>query len=229
MWGLNIHILLCIQCDTYSFVNKPSTTYLLLLSFSYNALSSAGLLVELDALGSVLESSAEWRADAGAIRARMLRILSLVASRYLSAGRLCCAVPDSAYAMQKDAPLCCVMLSLLMQCQAMPCLALLCHAMPCPSMPSLQCCVMLRHAVPCCVVPCHAVPCHAMPCHAVLCRAMPCCPSQAMLRHAMLCCAMLRHAMLCCARLCIIDRWLAPQFECWGCTEIFLQPDAARV
>lgn len=45
-----------------------------------------GLLVELDALGSVLEASTEWQQDAVAIRARMLRILSLVASRYLSAG-----------------------------------------------------------------------------------------------------------------------------------------------
>ncbi|KAL3153047.1 hypothetical protein ABBQ38_012071 [Trebouxia sp. C0009 RCD-2024] len=51
-----------------------------------------GLLVELDALSSVLESSAEWRADAGAIRARMLRILSLVASRFLSAGETASAV-----------------------------------------------------------------------------------------------------------------------------------------
>ncbi|KAL0026873.1 hypothetical protein WJX77_008203 [Trebouxia sp. C0004] len=45
-----------------------------------------GLLIELDALGSVLEASTEWHQDAVAIRARMLRILSLVASRYLSAG-----------------------------------------------------------------------------------------------------------------------------------------------
>ena len=42
--------------------------------------------MELDALGSVLEASTEWQQDAVAIRARMLRILSLVASRYLSAG-----------------------------------------------------------------------------------------------------------------------------------------------
>jgi len=50
------------------------------------ALLVVGLLVELDALGSVLEASTEWHQDAVAIRARMLRILSLVASRYLSAG-----------------------------------------------------------------------------------------------------------------------------------------------
>ena len=50
---------------------------------------SAGLLVELDALGNVLESNAEWQPDAAAIRARMLRILSLVASRYLSEGTDC--------------------------------------------------------------------------------------------------------------------------------------------
>jgi len=49
-------------------------------------LLTVGLLVELDALGSVLEASTEWHQDAVAIRARMLRILSLVASRYLSAG-----------------------------------------------------------------------------------------------------------------------------------------------
>lgn len=62
---------------------------------------SAGLLVELDALSSVLEAGAEWQADAAPIRARMLRILSLVASRYLSAGEcwpccavLCCAMQD---------------------------------------------------------------------------------------------------------------------------------------
>ncbi len=46
----------------------------------------AGLLVELDALGSVLEGSTEWQQDAVVIRARMLRILSLIASRYLSVG-----------------------------------------------------------------------------------------------------------------------------------------------
>ena len=46
----------------------------------------AGLLVELDALGSVLEAQEEWQADAVVIRARMLRILSLIASRYLSSG-----------------------------------------------------------------------------------------------------------------------------------------------
>lgn len=50
------------------------------------ALLVVGLLVELDALGSVLEASTEWHQDAVAIRARMLRILSLVASRDLSAG-----------------------------------------------------------------------------------------------------------------------------------------------
>ena len=51
-----------------------------------------GLLVELEALGNVLEANAEWHADAPAIRARMLRILSLVASRYLSSGlqTACC-------------------------------------------------------------------------------------------------------------------------------------------
>ncbi len=49
-------------------------------------LLAVGLLVELDALGSVLEASTEWQQDAVVIRARMLRILSLVASRYLSAG-----------------------------------------------------------------------------------------------------------------------------------------------
>ena len=48
----------------------------------------AGLLVELDALGSVLEASPDWQQDAVVIRARMLRILSKVASRYLSAGTL---------------------------------------------------------------------------------------------------------------------------------------------
>ncbi len=52
-------------------------------------LLTVGLLVELDALGNVLEASTEWQQDAVAIRARMLRILSLVASRYLSAGRTC--------------------------------------------------------------------------------------------------------------------------------------------
>jgi hypothetical protein len=55
-------------------------------SVSELALLAVGLLVELDALGSVLEASTEWQQDAVAIRARMLRILSLVASRYLSAG-----------------------------------------------------------------------------------------------------------------------------------------------
>jgi len=40
------------------------------------ALLVVGLLVELDALGSVLEASTEWHQDAVAIRARMLRILT---------------------------------------------------------------------------------------------------------------------------------------------------------
>ena len=44
----------------------------------------AGLLVELEALGGVLEGSQEWQADAAPIRSRQLRILSLIASRYLS-------------------------------------------------------------------------------------------------------------------------------------------------
>ena len=48
---------------------------------------SAGLLVELDALGNVLEAQDEWHADAVVIQACMLRILSLVASRYLSSGK----------------------------------------------------------------------------------------------------------------------------------------------
>ena len=50
------------------------------------AFSGAGLLVELEALGNVLEANEEWQSDAAAIRARMLRILSLVASRFLSSG-----------------------------------------------------------------------------------------------------------------------------------------------
>ena len=45
--------------------------------------------MELDALGHVLEAQEEWQGDAAVIRARMLRILSLVASRYLSSGDLC--------------------------------------------------------------------------------------------------------------------------------------------
>ena len=57
-------------------------------SVSELAMLAVGLLVELDALGSVLEASTEWRQDAVVIRARMLRILSLVASRYLSAGAM---------------------------------------------------------------------------------------------------------------------------------------------
>lgn len=48
--------------------------------------ANAGLLVELDALGGVLEGSQEWQPDAKPVRSRQLRILSLVASRYLSAG-----------------------------------------------------------------------------------------------------------------------------------------------
>ena len=48
---------------------------------------SAGLLVELEASGSVLEGTQEWEAEAPAIRARQLRILSLMASRYLSSGQ----------------------------------------------------------------------------------------------------------------------------------------------
>ena len=45
----------------------------------------AGLLPELDALGGVLEGPDEWREDAAAVRARLLRILSLVAGRYRQA------------------------------------------------------------------------------------------------------------------------------------------------
>lgn len=59
----------------------------------------AGLLVELDALASVLEGNVEWRPDAVAVRARMLRILSRVAARYLSSGLL----PGSASAQGSHA------------------------------------------------------------------------------------------------------------------------------
>ena len=44
--------------------------------------------MELEALAGVLEGSEEWQADVGPIRSRQLRILSLIASRYLSAGTL---------------------------------------------------------------------------------------------------------------------------------------------
>ena len=44
--------------------------------------------MELEALAGVLEGSEDWQADVGPIRSRQLRILSLVASRYLSAGEL---------------------------------------------------------------------------------------------------------------------------------------------
>ena len=51
-----------------------------------DACCTAGLLPELEALGGVLEAVPDWKGDASAIRARMLRILSLVAARYNTCG-----------------------------------------------------------------------------------------------------------------------------------------------
>ena len=111
----------------------------------------------------------------------MLRILSLVASRYLLAGTvlLCCAV------------LRCAALRCAVLCCAVPCCAVLCRA--------VLCWAVLCWAVPCWAVPCCAVPCRAVLCRAVLCCAVPCCavPCRAVLCRAMLCCAMLYCAMLC--------------------------------
>eukprot|EP00891_Asterochloris_glomerata_P007283 jgi/Astpho2/7283/fgenesh1_pg.00113_%23_86_t len=50
------------------------------------------LLPELEALGGVLEAVPDWAEDASTVRARMLRILSLVAARYRTCGEEASAV-----------------------------------------------------------------------------------------------------------------------------------------